>query len=276
MDNHGAQQITPTSPALDTTPTVLAAPPLPGFVSATTVLLAESSSTLVPPTHSPTSNMALLPGNPHALDHYEHIAEELEKLPEDSFDFSSVLAKNGLDHNHLSATLSSALAIPRVVKKPMDNRKKVSTSSYPPTISVTPPQLKKPVNFEVILSNSILEFKKLHGKLGRAKGFLAQLNELIRHQKAPKSLCIKPQKLTIDDSQAQALLNAKLASVTIQFQLNSTQALIQAQTILINNLQSYLDGYHSLVEEHFNDLNDRLLLISIPLLSKQDWSLKLT
>ncbi|KAI5057682.1 hypothetical protein GOP47_0027697 [Adiantum capillus-veneris] len=93
MDNLSTPLIPPKTLALDTASAGLAAPPLPGFVSAIAVLLAESPSTLVPPTHSPTHSFAALRGNSHALDHYKHITEELEKLPKETFNFSLVLAK---------------------------------------------------------------------------------------------------------------------------------------------------------------------------------------
>ncbi|KAI5063617.1 hypothetical protein GOP47_0022164 [Adiantum capillus-veneris] len=162
MDNLTTLQLLPpTTLALDSASTGLAAPPapsLPGFVSATTVLLAETAPTLMPSTHAPTGSIVTLPDNPHALNHYEHITEELEKLLEDSFDFSSVLAKNDLTHNRFNITSSSTIDTPLTFGK-----RQVSSSIYPSTNLASLPQLKKPADFEVPIDGVQHRIENRHG-----------------------------------------------------------------------------------------------------------------
>ncbi|KAI5083888.1 hypothetical protein GOP47_0000057 [Adiantum capillus-veneris] len=85
----------------DLSSSVAIGPSLPDFISAAAYARAETSASR-PATLTPIpTNKEDATTNP-----YENITEELEQLPEESFDFSSVLTKGSHDVNHNENTPS--------------------------------------------------------------------------------------------------------------------------------------------------------------------------
>ena len=86
---------------------------------------------------------------------------------------------------------------------------------------------------------------------------------------------MKPPRLIIEEVEAQALLNAKLIALNIQYQLDCTKIYIEAQTILVSKLDIELNSYVETVDERLTDLTNRLSSISFPRVSNAAWSLQL-
>ncbi|KAI5058087.1 hypothetical protein GOP47_0026257 [Adiantum capillus-veneris] len=70
-------------------------PSLPGFIFPATYARAEALAS-----HPTTSTLLLINKDDATTNPYENITDELERLPEDSFDFSLVLANRSHKLNH--------------------------------------------------------------------------------------------------------------------------------------------------------------------------------
>lgn len=199
---------------------------LPRFTMATNLLLATSSNnlqglhlgalTFTP--HLPESSKPLDKGKTINEDSFKDLTEG---LPMDTFDFTLNLAQE--------ESLTSTAQLGLLHTPPLNSPSMfglllgASTSLKPKGIPLVNLSFSMLQEFSFIISNSLEEFSNLQEKLDKVSNFLTQLKELLEHQKAPVSLQMKPLTFALmTPTKTQALFNAKVTAITIQYQLHTS------------------------------------------------------
>ena len=133
-----------------------------------------------------------------------------------------------------------------------------------------------PAHFDTICQGSLLEYKELLSKRHRAQEVLHKYEADFKENSIPNSLRINPPRITINNENAQNLLNQKLQELTSEYRKNCTMALIDAQQTLAISFTETLNNFPNIVEKRLQDIATMLLDIPLHnLATTQQWEEKL-
>ena len=133
-----------------------------------------------------------------------------------------------------------------------------------------------PVHFDTISQGSILEYKELLSKRHRAQEVLHKYETNLKENFIPNSLRINPPRVTINNENAQNILNKKLNDLTAEYRKNCTLALIEAQKTLAISFTETINMFPTTVEQRLQDIVS--MLSDIPLhnlVTSHQWEEKL-
>ena len=133
-----------------------------------------------------------------------------------------------------------------------------------------------PIHFDTICQGSVLEYKELLSKRHRAQDVLHKYETDLKENFIPNSLRINPPRVTINNENAQNILNKKLNDLTAEYRKNCTLALIEAQKTLAISFTETINKFPTTVEQRLQDIVSMLLDIPLHnLVTSHQWEEKL-